>query len=261
MRKPDPPVRIIQYKMSMKTCQWGIRFLMQDEHENGEDEVGVARPGASANAECREPEPGTDWRVSPIEPAHRVYRMRPEREVRLGGTGAEGAELRRIGQAGTRRGAGLCGESGGDERVVDDALDSPISRPRGGADGIVPTALFRGEVHAPGHRAFGGSGSGARAVERTGHAPDSAARVRAVRPLPVGAVGGISVSHLDNLRASAPTATWLRCGSRRGPRQLPLGSGVGPIREAAPDFCVWPPYIRETGMEPKGCITSTRWMP
>ena len=32
----------------------------------------MARPGASANVECREPKPATDARVSPVEPAYRV---------------------------------------------------------------------------------------------------------------------------------------------------------------------------------------------
>jgi hypothetical protein len=37
---------------------------MQDEHETGKNGVGVARLGASADVECREPEPGTDPGVS-----------------------------------------------------------------------------------------------------------------------------------------------------------------------------------------------------
>ena len=45
---------------------------MQDEHETGKNGVGVARPGASANVECREPQPGTDPGVFEVEPAHRV---------------------------------------------------------------------------------------------------------------------------------------------------------------------------------------------
>jgi hypothetical protein len=44
---------------------------MQDEHEKGNNGVGVARPGADTDAKCREPEPGSDPRVlrssEPIE--------------------------------------------------------------------------------------------------------------------------------------------------------------------------------------------------
>ena len=61
------------------------QFPMQDEHETGKNGVGVARPGASAYAECREPEPGTDPGVSQVEPIDRVYGMWAGREIRLGG--------------------------------------------------------------------------------------------------------------------------------------------------------------------------------
>src|SRR5712692_11885948 len=92
-------LRIIQYKMSMKRAKWLGRFPMQDEHETGKNGVGVARPGASAYAECREPKPGSDPGVSPIKPTDRVCGLRAEREIRLGGERAEGAELRQVEQA------------------------------------------------------------------------------------------------------------------------------------------------------------------
>jgi len=104
----------------------------------------------------------------------RVCGVPTKREVRLGGARAGGAELRRVGQGGARRGARRCGKSDGDERLTDDAIDPRISGQRRGAEGGVPTARFPGEVHCRGHRAAGGSGPGARAVERAGHAPDSA---------------------------------------------------------------------------------------
>src|SRR5439155_1684736 len=59
--------RIVQRKMSMKLAKWRERFPMQDEHEKGKNGVGVARPGASVYAECREPEPGSDPRVFTVE--------------------------------------------------------------------------------------------------------------------------------------------------------------------------------------------------
>ena len=37
---------------------------MQDEHETGKNGVGMERPGADTDAECREPEPGTNPGVS-----------------------------------------------------------------------------------------------------------------------------------------------------------------------------------------------------
>jgi hypothetical protein len=48
---------------------------MQDEHETGKNGVGVARPGASAHEECREPQPGTDPRVFQVERTDRVCRV------------------------------------------------------------------------------------------------------------------------------------------------------------------------------------------
>src|SRR5580700_187123 len=182
--------RIVQYKMSMKRGQGGERFPMQDEHEKGKNGVGVARPDASANDECREPEPGTDPGVSQVEPADRVCGVPTKGEVRLGGARAGGAELRRAGQGGARCGARLRGKSDGDERVADDAIDPRISGQRSGADGAVPAARLPGEVHCRGHRAVSGGGPGTRAVERAGHAPDSAAGVGAVRAPAVRAAGG-----------------------------------------------------------------------
>ena len=76
--------RIIQRKMSMKQASSQARFPMQD--ENG---VGMAQPGASASAECREPEPGTDPGVSQVQSTYRVCRGVGGREIRLGGARAE----------------------------------------------------------------------------------------------------------------------------------------------------------------------------
>src|SRR5580700_11268226 len=87
-RKAQSGSRIVQYKMSMKRGQGGERFPMQDEHEKGKNGVGVARPDASANDECREPEPGTDPGVSQVEPADRVCGVPTKGEVRLGGARA-----------------------------------------------------------------------------------------------------------------------------------------------------------------------------
>src|SRR5664279_5486238 len=75
--------RIFQYKMSMKRAVWAGRFPIQDEHEIGEDGVGVARPDASAHEECREPEPGTDSRICRVERSDRVQWVWAEREVCL----------------------------------------------------------------------------------------------------------------------------------------------------------------------------------
>src|SRR5229473_2616781 len=80
-------------------------YPTQDEHESGNNGVGVARPGASADAECREPKPGTDSGVSQVQPAHRVWGLRTEREIRLGGARAGGAELWQVEQGGARRSA------------------------------------------------------------------------------------------------------------------------------------------------------------
>src|SRR5688500_1935927 len=100
--------RIVQRKMSMKLVKWVVRFPMQDEHETTKNGVGVARPGASAYVECREPKPGTDPGVSQVEPSDRVCGLWAKREVCLGGAGAGGAELRGDMQAGARRGEVVC---------------------------------------------------------------------------------------------------------------------------------------------------------
>src|SRR6516162_4150285 len=73
--------RIIQRKMSMKDGNREGRFLMQDEHETGKNGVGVARPGADTDAECRGPEPGPNPRVSTQQRADRVRRQRAGRTI------------------------------------------------------------------------------------------------------------------------------------------------------------------------------------
>src|SRR5579864_9641718 len=181
--------RIVQRKMSMKVVKWLRRFPMQDEHEKEKNGVGVARSGASAYVECREPKPGTDSGVSQVEPTDRVYGVWAEREIRLGGARAGGPELWRVGQGGARCRASLRGKSDGDERGADDAINPHVSRQRGGEDCAVPTAPFHGAVHRRGHCAAGGSGPGAPAVERAGHAPHFSARVRAVWEQTVRAAG------------------------------------------------------------------------
>src|SRR5664279_2547120 len=133
--------------MSMKRAEWPGRFPMQDEHETGKNGVGMARPGASADVECREPKPGTDPGVPQVESTDRVCRMRTKREVRLGGRSAGSTELCQVEQGPTRRGAGLPGESDRVERVADDAIDPRIPRPGGSEGGAVPTSPLQGAVH------------------------------------------------------------------------------------------------------------------
>src|SRR5579864_976684 len=100
--------------MSMKLASWTGQFPMQDEHETGKNGVGVARPGADTDAECREPKPGSDPRVLTVERADRVHQRGAGRALRVGGARAGGAEVRQVGETGTRPGAGLRAES---ERV------------------------------------------------------------------------------------------------------------------------------------------------
>src|SRR2546423_11680340 len=130
--------------MSMKVGKGRGRFPMQDEHENGNNGVGMARPGASAHEECRGPEPGTDPGVSPIEPTDRVRGMRTEGEIRLGGGCAASAELWQVEQGGAGCSASLRGKSNGDERGADDATDPRVSGPRGGEGSALPTASVSG---------------------------------------------------------------------------------------------------------------------
>src|SRR3974377_1424581 len=140
----------------------------------------MARPGARLYAECREPKTGRDQGLSQVEPTDRVWRVWAGREIRLGGVRAGGPELWRVGQAGPRRSTSLCGKSDRDKRGADNALNSRISRQRGGEGCAVRTAPLQRVVHTRGYRAAGGSGSGARAIERAGDAPYSSARIRAL---------------------------------------------------------------------------------
>src|SRR6185369_11607458 len=135
--------RIVQCKMSTNLAVRPLRFPMQDEHESGKNEVGVARPGASTHVECREPQPRTDPRVSGRKRTDRVCGVWPGRKVRMGGGRAEGPGLWRVGQAGARRRPGVCGESYGNERVSGDAIDPWVSGSRDGAGHALPAASLR----------------------------------------------------------------------------------------------------------------------
>jgi len=173
--------RIVQCKMSTNLAVRPLRFPMQDEHESGKNEVGVARPGASTHVECREPQPRTDPRVSGRKRTDRVCGVWPGRKVRLGGGRAEGPGLWRVGQAGARRRPGVCGESYGNERVSGDAIDPWVSGSRDGAGHALPAASLRAAIHGGRRCIAGGSRSGARAVEWAGHAAHPTARVREVQ--------------------------------------------------------------------------------
>ena len=80
----------------MKLASWLGRFLMQDEHEKGNNGVGAPRPGADTDAECREPVPGADPGVFAVERADRVHWRRAGRALRLGGARVGGAELQEV---------------------------------------------------------------------------------------------------------------------------------------------------------------------
>src|ERR1051325_722696 len=166
--------------MSMKLAKWRGRVPMQNEHEKRKNRGGGGGPGASVYAECREPQPGTDPRLSQIERTDRFRGVWAGREIRLGRVCAATAELRRVEQAGPGRSARLFGKSDGDERGADDAIDTGVSRQRGGEGCAVPTALLQRVVHSRGHHAAGGSGPGARAVEGAGDAPPLSLATRAV---------------------------------------------------------------------------------
>src|SRR5580700_347664 len=109
--------------MSMKVANGLGQFPMQDEHEKGKNGVGMAWQGASANVECRGPEPGTDPGISQIERSDGVCRVWARGGIRLGGALVEGAALRRIGQRRARSSASLCEKSNRDERGSDDTAD------------------------------------------------------------------------------------------------------------------------------------------
>src|SRR6516164_3573681 len=156
------------------------RFLMQDEHETKKNGVGVARPGADTDAECREPEPGTDPRVFTKQRADRVRGRWTGGPLRVGGTGAGGAEVWAVEEGRARLGAGLRAESDRAERVADHALDPRLSGTRQSATPTVPAAQVRGEVYHRRHRVTGRSGSSAWTAKRTRDAAHLAARLRAV---------------------------------------------------------------------------------
>src|SRR5215831_16420409 len=167
--------------MSMKARSRGRRFPMQDEHETGKNGVGVARPGADTDAECREPEPGTNPRVSTKQRADPVRGRGSVRALQLGGSAAGRAELWGVRQGRAGPGAGLRAENDGVERGADHALDPGVFGSRQSASPAVPAAPIRVEVHGRRHRVVGGSGPSAWTVERTRHAAHFAASPRAVR--------------------------------------------------------------------------------
>ena len=247
--------------MSMKLVNWLGRFPMEDEHENGNNGVGVARPGADTDAECREPEPGSDPRVFVVERADRVQQWRAGGTIPVGGAGIGGAEVPKFGKRRAGLGTGLPAESDRIERGADHAVDPGVSRLRRNTAPVVPTARVRSEVHGGRHCVVSGRGSGTQAVERTRHAPDLAARLRTVRREAVRATvedqRGALVQPAGE-RALSPPGGGVRtdavhCGRHRTAAQ-------SPIRKGGRGMCAWIRCIKGTAREPRACITSTPWM-
>src|ERR1051325_3742426 len=126
-RKRNSPPRIIQRKVSMKLAKRLGLFPMQDEHETGNNGVGVARPGADTDGECREPEPGSDPRVLALEGADRVHQRATGGTIPVGGTGIGRAEVPGFSKKRAGIGAGVCAEDDRVQRSADHAVDSGIS--------------------------------------------------------------------------------------------------------------------------------------
>src|SRR6185369_1516454 len=248
--------------MSMKLELRLGRFLIQDEHETGEDGIGVARPDASAYVECRELKPGTDPRIPRVERTDRVRRVWAEREVCVGGAGFEGAELWRFEQTGAGSSARLRGENDGDECVADYAIDPLVSRSGVGEGGIVPTEAICDAVHRRGHLAARRSGPGARAVKRAGDAAHSTAGIRAVWGRAIRAIGedqrGASVQLASQCALPQPGGGVRRdSGDSVGDRRAAQARAARATRIFACGHCA----SGRSGGSEGGFTMSTRWMP
>src|SRR4051812_8370969 len=110
--------------MSMKLIHRLRRFPMQDEHEKGNNGVGVARPGADTDADCRKPEPGSDPRVFAVERADRVQQRWAGGAIPVGGAGIGRAEVPGFRKKRAGPGPGVRTESDWVERSADHAVDT-----------------------------------------------------------------------------------------------------------------------------------------
>src|ERR1019366_4339717 len=165
--------RIVQCKMSMKP----ELIPMQHEHETGCGEMGMLRPDASEDAECRTFKPRTNPGVSGIERRNRVRRARADADLRLDRTRSGSARVRPTQQEGARVNSRLHRENDGAEPGADHTVNPNVSGHREGAGGDLSAAPVRSPLHRCRHRASGRRGSRARTSERIGNAADSGARV------------------------------------------------------------------------------------
>src|SRR5579872_4829605 len=221
--------------MSMKRAPSWRAFPIQDEHERGKNGVGVARPGADTDAECRKPEPGSDPGIFAVEGADRVQQRWAGGTQPVGGASIGGAELREAREARAGIGASLRAESNGVKRGADHAVDPRVSGSWCGTSPAVSKAQVHSQVQGRRHCVVGGSGSGAWAVERTGHAADFAARLRAVRREAVRAAGadqrGALVQSAGERALSQPgggvRADAVHCGRDRAAAQAQSARPAG----------------------------------
>src|ERR1700680_3128271 len=141
----------------------------------------MLRSDASAHAEWRESEPRGNPRVSRGERGNRVEGWWTVGGVRVDGASPGGAVIRPAGQKGTRGDASLGGENDGTEHVANDLLDPGVPGHRECARKAVPAARVSRAVQGCRCYAAGGTGPGARTVERAGNAQHSAASLREIR--------------------------------------------------------------------------------
>src|ERR1035437_6328821 len=115
--------RIVQCKMSMKP----ELIPMQHEHETGCGEMGMLRPDASEDAECRTFKPRTNPGVSGIERRNRVRRARADADLRLDRTRSGSARVRPTQQEGARVNSRLHRENDGAEPGADHTVNPNVS--------------------------------------------------------------------------------------------------------------------------------------
>jgi len=173
---------------------------MQDDTENGGGRVGMLRPGADTNAECRDAESGSDQRVPEAERRHRVCGPKPVRDLRLGAACSGGPRVRGAGQETKGRRSGVPEQGDGIERAPNGAADRDVPGERSGGTEAVPAARVHPQVHGAGRSFAGGSGSGARVFERAGDTLDTETGMRAVRQ------GGVCAAGPDLGGASVQSA-------------------------------------------------------
>lgn len=245
-------MRILQYKMITKLKL----FPMQDDHENGMI-GGVLRPDANTHAERGRTHTRGDQGVLEGQRGDQLRRPEPKGGIRVDSGHPGGAGVHATKQEATGSDSSLGGKDDGAEQRASDPVGADVQRHRAGGGKSLPAPGVSTEIQRARHRSASRGRPGTRMLKRAGdetHFGTRACRVRQSRVCPPSPnLGGTSVQSASQRSLSTTSrAIPIHQADSSEHRRAEAAGG----RRDGQGTCGWTRCIKETGMAPKGSITS-----